>query len=150
MTEVYAAGSKVRVKASPGLLEKGFTDSWAGIEGVVFNDYVSSTGSQAVRITHDPHGLREKGSVYHLVNLELVEGAVAKTDPAVEHPDYYGGDDNPYEVIKVIEAWGLGFVLGNVVKYVARAGKKPGNSEVQDLKKARDYINKRIEKLEEN
>ena len=30
----------------------------------------------------------------------------------VNHPDYYGGEDNTYEAIKVIDAWGLGSVLG--------------------------------------
>lgn len=28
---------------------------------------------------------------------------------AVNHPAHYGGEDNPYEAIKVIEAWKLGF-----------------------------------------
>jgi integrase len=32
---------------------------------------------------------------------------------AVDHPEHYGGADNPYEAIKVIEAWDLGFCLGN-------------------------------------
>ncbi|HMA74924.1 MAG TPA: hypothetical protein VKP67_26040 [Xanthobacteraceae bacterium] len=32
---------------------------------------------------------------------------------AVNHPAHYGGADNPYEAIKVIEAWGLNFHLGN-------------------------------------
>lgn len=44
----------------------------------------------------------------------------------VDHPEHYGGVDNPYEVIKVIEAWELDFSLGNVVKYISRAGKKEG------------------------
>ncbi len=39
----------------------------------------------------------------------------------VDHPAHYGGADNPYETINVIEAWDLGFHLGNVVKYIARA-----------------------------
>lgn len=30
----------------------------------------------------------------------------------VDHPDHYGGADNPYETIKVIEAWNLGFCIG--------------------------------------
>jgi hypothetical protein len=34
------------------------------------------------------------------------------------------GDSNPYEAIKVIEAWDLDFNLGNAVKYISRAGKK--------------------------
>jgi hypothetical protein len=54
---------------------------------------------------------------------------------AVNHPAHYGGADNPYEAIKVIEAWGLGFCLGNTVKYISRAGKK--DALLQDLKKAR-------------
>jgi hypothetical protein len=43
---------------------------------------------------------------------------------AVNHPSHYGGADNPYEAIKVIEAWSLGFCLGNAIKYISRAGKK--------------------------
>ena len=34
----------------------------------------------------------------------------------VDHPNHYGGEDNPYEAIKVIEDWDLGFNLGNAVK----------------------------------
>ena len=42
----------------------------------------------------------------------------------INHPPHYGGEDNPYEAIKVIEAWNLNFNLGNCVKYIARLGKK--------------------------
>lgn len=63
----------------------------------------------------------------------------------VNHPDHYGGKDNPYEAIKVIEAWELGFNIGNTVKYIARAGKK--DSIIQDLEKARFYLDREIEKL---
>lgn len=67
----------------------------------------------------------------------------------VNHPAHYGGDANVYEVVKVCEAWGLDkdAYLFNVVKYVARAGKKDSNSELQDLKKALWYLNRRIERL---
>ena len=54
----------------------------------------------------------------------------------VNHPQHYGGKDNPYEAIKVIEAWGLGFCLGNTVKCLARAGKKSAATELEDLKKS--------------
>lgn len=64
----------------------------------------------------------------------------------VDHPDHYGGADNPYEAIKVVEAWGLDFHLGNVVKYVSRAGKK--GDELEDLKKARWYLERKIAHLE--
>lgn len=69
-------------------------------------------------------------------------------DQNVQHPIYYGGADDPYEAIKVIEAWNLGFHLGNTVKYISRAGKKEGNSATQDLKKALFYLNREIELLE--
>jgi hypothetical protein len=64
----------------------------------------------------------------------------------VDHPQHYGGADNPYEAIKVIEAWGLGFNLGNTVKYISRAGKK--DALVQDLQKARWYLDREIANLE--
>jgi hypothetical protein len=65
---------------------------------------------------------------------------------AVDHPAHYGGADNPYEAIKVIEAWGLGFCLGNTVKYISRAGKK--DALLQDLKKAAWYLQREIENQE--
>ena len=66
----------------------------------------------------------------------------------VDHPKHYGGAGDPYEAIKVIEAWGLDkdFCLGNAVKYIARAGKK--DDALIDLKKAAWYLARRIEKLE--
>lgn len=66
----------------------------------------------------------------------------------VNHPSHYGGQDNPYEAIKVIEAWDLGFCLGNVVKYVSRAGKKEGGDIVDDLEKAKWYLDRHIKNLE--
>lgn len=65
---------------------------------------------------------------------------------AVNHPAHYGGADNPYETIKVIEAWRLGFNLGNTVKYISRSGKK--DAALQELKKARWYLDREIANLE--
>jgi len=67
---------------------------------------------------------------------------------AVHHPQHYGGADNTYEVIKVIDAWELDFCLGNTVKYIGRAGKKGTDAKLQDLKKAAWYLNHKIEKME--
>ena len=66
---------------------------------------------------------------------------------AVEHPAHYGGD-NTYEVIKVAEAWGLDkdAYLFNVLKYIARAGKK--GSKLEDLQKGGFYMNRRIKQEE--
>jgi hypothetical protein len=67
----------------------------------------------------------------------------------VNHPSHYGGD-TVYETIKVIHAWGLGFSLGNAVKYISRAGKKARGipATIEDLRKAAWYINHEIERLE--
>ena len=67
----------------------------------------------------------------------------------INHPAHYGGADNTYEAIKVIEAWNLDFCLGNVVKYISRAGKKEGNSLIQDLEKAKWYLERRIQELKD-
>lgn len=64
----------------------------------------------------------------------------------IDHPQHYGGADSPTEAIKVIEAWNLGFCLGNVVKYISRAGRKPGQDNLEDLKKAQWYLNREIER----
>jgi hypothetical protein len=68
----------------------------------------------------------------------------------VNHPSHYGGAENVYEAIKVIDAWDLGFCLGNTVKYISRAGKKDPQKELEDLKKARFYIDWEIQKLEKS
>jgi len=66
----------------------------------------------------------------------------------VNHPNHYGGKENPYEAIKVIDAWDLGFSLGNTIKYISRAGKKDSKKELEDLKKAIWYLQHHINRLE--
>lgn len=66
----------------------------------------------------------------------------------VNHPQHYGGESNTYEVIKVIEALEMDFHLGNTFKYIARAGKKGTDKEIQDLKKALWYLERKIQLLE--
>lgn len=50
-----------------------------------------------------------------------------------------------FEVIDIIEAFELNFCLGNVIKYVLRAGRKTDN-KLEDLKKALDYLSHEIER----
>jgi hypothetical protein len=66
---------------------------------------------------------------------------------AVNHPAHYGGD-TVYEAIKVIEAWKLDFHTGNAVKYLSRAGRKDPTKTVEDLRKAKWYIERAITVLE--
>ena len=63
---------------------------------------------------------------------------------AVAHPKHY--NVGRIEVIDAIEAWSLGFNLGNVIKYVARADHKA--APVEDLKKACWYLMREIERRE--
>lgn len=64
---------------------------------------------------------------------------------AVNHPQHYGGENNPYEAIKIILAHDLNFNRGNVIKYILRAGKK--EKEIEDLKKAMFYLNQELNRL---
>jgi hypothetical protein len=63
----------------------------------------------------------------------------------VNHPSHYHAKSG-IEVIDAIEAWDLGFSLGNAVKYIARAGHK--NDRLEDLRKAAWYIQREIGRLE--
>lgn len=67
-----------------------------------------------------------------------------KASETVDHPPHYGGEDNMYEAINVIEAWDLGFNLGNVVKYIARAGHK--GIALTDLEKALWYLQREVKR----
>lgn len=66
---------------------------------------------------------------------------------SINHPSHYnvGG----VEVIDAVEAWGFGagFNRGNAIKYIARAGRKNPETEIEDLEKAKWYIQREIERL---
>lgn len=67
-----------------------------------------------------------------------------QTRDVINHPPHYKSAAG-LESIDVIEAFELGFHLGNVVKYILRHTKK--GSPLQDLKKARWYLDREIERL---
>lgn len=62
-------------------------------------------------------------------------------------PEYYRVND-AYEPWKIIDAYGLDFYLGNALKYVLRAGRKPDNSYTQDLKKAIKYLEHAVKRID--
>ena len=84
------------------------------------------------------------GTVGCALALRRLADIERREEKAVNHPDYYkrGG----IEAIDAIDAWGLGFNLGNVVKYIARAGHKTADS-LQDLQKAAWYLDREIERM---
>lgn len=85
-------------------------------------------------------------------NCQCVNSSKANIEKEmVNHPDHYQfGDDKTYEVIKIIEIYKFDFYIGNCFKYISRAGKKNPEKEIEDLKKARFYLDRKIEVLENN
>ncbi len=74
--------------------------------------------------------------------IEMIE----KPSDVVNNPAHY--TDGGIETIDYIEAKGLGYHLGNAVKYISRAGKKGTNQGLEDLRKAQWYLARAIEKNE--
>jgi len=72
--------------------------------------------------------------------------ATKKQNDPVNRPSHY--TDGKIEVIDFIEDKNLGFHLGNSVKYIARAGKKNPDKTIEDLKKAKWYLERKIKNLE--
>ena len=70
------------------------------------------------------------------------EKIVGKSE--VNHPKHY--NSGQFEVIDVIEDWGLGFNDGNAIKYIGRHKYK--NNPIGDLQKAKWYIAREIQRLE--
>lgn len=68
------------------------------------------------------------------------------SDNTIEHPSHY--TDGGIETIDFIEAKKLDYHLGNVVKYVSRAGKKDPEKKLEDLKKALWFLTRKIYNLE--
>lgn len=74
------------------------------------------------------------------------------SNDVVNHPEHY--TSGTIEPVDFIESQQLNFNRGNVVKYVARAGRKKSegrsirSKELEDLKKARFYLQREIDKCE--
>ncbi len=103
-------------------------------------------------LAYDPELLDRDRDYYERMQARLAEArrnGERRVEPvsAHNHPPHYGGKDNVYEAIKVIEHYKLGFALGNTIKYIIRHDKK--GSPLEDLKKAAWYLNYEIQKLEQ-
>lgn len=76
-------------------------------------------------------------------NFRDLKQAIDEAKNMVDHPQHYQGKS--FEVIDIINDYGLNFELGNAIKYILRADKK-GNKK-QDLEKALWYINYELSKF---
>jgi len=92
------------------------------------------------------HYLADENNIFEKWKSNIIFPVYSGNYEMVDHPSHYGGADNVYEVIKIIEHFGLCFHLGNLLKYVLRCGKK--DDELQELKKARWYLDRKIQNLE--
>ena len=75
----------------------------------------------------------------------ITDDTLPKLKEMVNHPAHYGGDLDPFECIKVIEAWHLGFNLGNALKYICRGGKKSRKRRLEDIRKAIWYLQREVD-----
>ena len=86
-------------------------------------------------------------ALMHSLSLWHAKEEKTTQSDAVNHPSHY--NTGKIEVIDFIEDQGLGFNLGNVVKYTARAGKKNPDKTLEDLQKAAFYLDREIKRLSE-
>jgi len=89
-----------------------------------------------------PHGLLV-GNCPVCVNRIYNKRKPINNDP-INHPAYYNSHPSKVECIDIIEH--MNFCIGNAIKYLWRAGLK--GSVLEDLKKAKWYIEREIQKLE--
>lgn len=106
-----------------------------GFEAEVVNDY-SSTQERRDDLA------RKRAN-----DAEVIQSAADAIDSTITNkvnPGHYSGD----LVMQVIEERDLNFALASIVKYVARAGSKPGEDRLTDLRKAEWYLKREIDRLE--
>jgi hypothetical protein len=107
---------------------------------------------QTAHVSHDWN--LSKYQAYHCpgyAHLPFSDSRAQLSYEEVNHPAHYGGADNPYEVIKVLEAWaemGMPLNLTSAAKYLARAGRKPSAEIIKDLRKAIWHIERQIAREE--
>ena len=108
-------------------------------------------GGPGFRCGRGTHFLTKNNRDYDMADYEInrcYDFVFGNTETdAVNRPAHY--TDGKIEVIEFIEDKKLGFCLGNAIKYIARAGKKDPTKEVEDLQKAKWYIERRIKELTE-
>lgn len=86
-------------------------------------------------------------NIYYCINCyETIEKCECNPS-SVLSPSYYQGSKG-IQAFDIIEQFKLDFFLGTVLKYILRAGKKSTETEIQDLKKARVYLDRKIGILE--
>ena len=96
-----------------------------------FSGRTSTDKINSKEVSKEDIDSRIKNNINSEHNKNYVHDFRKDIPPFEARPKYYGGKDSTYEVFNVLEAWGIDkdFYLGNVLKYLARAGKKNKTTE---------------------
>lgn len=135
--------TKPKYKVGDHIKATGATWVWYG---VIFE---VNEASRYYRGIEDDTG--QIGMVYESEIVELLQPITRQEEESVEenddinHPSHYTAYKG-IEVIQLTEQ--LNFNRGNAVKYIARAGLKNPDTELEDLKKAAWYVNREIARIE--
>lgn len=141
--DIFSTSSIHSVKAA---LESRCS-TWNNGLGIYLKD-ISTPYSTTFLVQTTPFDTDEK-----IVPEEIVPRGTMDSESRVEHPNYYKLS-NGIEVLDVVRD--LPFNIGNVVKYVIRAGKKKEaglsdkQKQIEDLEKAKFYLEDAIKQLEDN
>lgn len=117
-----------------GICKETEPERWAAVDFLVLlHSPISytATETEAARIANN---LRE------LAERTTAETQANRTYEAVNNPDHYGGRNTPWECRIVNHVLGVSWAAGDALKYLCRAGKKPGVNPAQDYNKAAFYI----------
>jgi len=115
--------------------------------GVIMNnDLFNKAALQIIAGSMPPH-LSPTSTLAGLVSSTMDFIGAEPSTSTVDHPTHYRAESG-IEAIEAIEAWDLNFNLGNVVKYVCRAGLKSGNTK-EDLEKALWYLQRELSNIDD-
>lgn len=105
--------------------------------------YISRAGFKV----NNPEDQDMSKMAWYATRLAAQKGATAE---AADKASHYNPDeaDRTYEAINVIEHYDLNFPVGNAVKYLLRKGRKDTASEIDDVKKAMQYLTIEVKRLE--
>ena len=133
----FQLGEKLKnARKTSGQSQKDFASA-LGVPASTYSNYENGNRIPSTGVLSQVSAIL-KMSIHDLISANAIN------DP-VNHPAHY--TTGKIEVIDFIDDKGLGFCLGNAVKYIARAGKKDPVKTVEDLQKAVWYINHHIEAL---
>jgi hypothetical protein len=139
--KLRAAENKPKVVTLVGVSDKSIMEQ-LNPDIPVYKDSVTNVTSTRLKRLMQGGG---RPHAHPILDKPLIMEYTPPADP-VNNPTHY--TDGGIETIDYIEAKGLGYHLGNAVKYISRAGKKGTNQGLEDLRKAQWYLARAIEKNE--